>query len=324
MTDHVGCPRELYPLAEPFVTGYLDVGGPHCLYYEQSGNSSGVPVVCLHGGPGSGCAPRQRRFFDPERFHIVLYDQRGAGKSRPQACLEANTTPLLLADLEALRHRLGLGRWMLFGGSWGAALALLYAQAHPERVTSLVLRGVFLARPRDQAWFFGCEGVARLFPEAYAAFLEGGQAEADGDPVNAYHRRLSGSDRDVRYAAALAWHTWEHTVVSQSLDTEAEPPAPDVLLTRAAIACHYARHGFFLADNGALADVARLEGIPGVIVHGRRDLVCPLESAVTVQRAWPESMLVVLENCGHTAAEPAMQDALMRAAESLAEQSAAG
>ena len=195
---------------------------------------------------------------------------------------------------------------------------------YPQAASELVLRGVFLARPRDQAWFFGREGVARLFPEAYAAFLEGGEAEADSDPVNAYHRRLSGSDRDARYAAALAWHAWEHTVVSQSLDTEAEPLAPDVLLTRAAIACHYARHGFFLGGNGALADVARLEKIPGIIVHGRRDLVCPLDSAVTLQRAWPESMLVVLENCGHTAAEPAMQDALMRAAESLAEQIAAG
>ena len=324
MGDHGEALRELYPLPEPFATGYLDVGGPHRLYYEQCGNPAGIPVVCLHGGPGSGCAPWHRRFFDPERFHILLYDQRGAGKSQPQACLESNTTALLLADLEVLRRRLGLQRWILFGGSWGATLALLYAQAHPERVTGLVLRGVFLARARDQTWFFGSEGVARVFPEAYAAFLEGLTAKECTDPVLAYHRRLSGSDPVARDAAAAAWHAWEHAVVSHTLDTEASEPQPDVLVARATIACHYARHGFFLGQDGALADVARLAGVPGVMVHGRRDLVCPVESAVTLRRAWAESTLVVLENCGHAAAEPAMQDGLMRATETLAERTATG
>ena len=317
--------RQLYPSIEPFARGYLDVGGPQRLYYEQSGNPDGIPVVCLHGGPGSGCVPWQRCFFDPARFHIVLYDQRGAGKSQPQACLESNTTQTLLVDLEVLRQRLGLPRWILFGGSWGATLALLYAQTCPQPVIGLVLRGVFLARRRDRAWFFDADGVARLFPEAYGAFLEALNAYERSDPLTGYYRRLSGHDPGARHAAALAWHAWEHAIVSHTLETDgkASEPEPDVLAARAAIACHYARHDYFLGDDGVLADIERLGKVPGVIVHGRRDLVCPLESAVTLHQVWPDSTLVVLDSCGHPAAEPAMQDALISATETLAERAGA-
>lgn len=317
--EHGVAMRQLYPLIEPFASGYLGVGGPHRLYYEQSGNPQGIPVVCLHGGPGSGCSPWLRCFFDPERFHTILYDQRGAGKSQPQACLESNTTESLLADLETLRSRLGLRRWIVFGGSWGATLALLYAQTCREPVIGLVLRGVFLARRRDQAWFFQGEGVARLFPEAYEAFLEGLNADERIDPVMAYQQRLTGHDPDARHAAALAWHAWEHAIVSHSLQTDgkANQPDADVLAVRATIACHYARHDYFLGDDGVLADINRLSKVPGVIVHGRRDLVCPLESAVTLHRAWPVSRLAILDNCGHPAAEAEMQDALIGAIETL-------
>ncbi|UCC57181.1 MAG: prolyl aminopeptidase [Gammaproteobacteria bacterium] len=313
--------RQMYPLIEPFASGYVEVGGPHRLYYEQSGNPEGIPVVCLHGGPGSGCAPWHRCFFDPDRFHIILYDQRGAGKSQPQGCLESNTTESLLADLEVLRRRLGVERWIVFGGSWGATLALLYAQTCPGQVTALVLRGVFLARPRDRAWFFGSEGVARLFPEAYAAFLAGLGAEERSDPVMAYQLHLSADDPVVRQTAALAWHAWEHAITSYTLksDDKASEPDPAILVVRAAIACHYARNGYFLGDDGALVDVEQLSRVPGVIVHGRRDLVCPLENAVTLHQAWPDSALVVLDHSGHPAVEPEIQDALIGAMETLAE-----
>ena len=314
--------RQLYPSIEPFAKGYLDVGGPHRLYYEQSGNPDGIPVVCLHGGPGSGCAPWQRCFFDPHRFHIILYDQRGAGQSQPRACLESNTTRSLLADLERLRQRLGLARWILFGGSWGATLALLYAQRCPEPVSGLVLRGVFLARQRDKAWFFGPDGVARLFPEAYTRFLAGLSAEDCSNPVQAYYGRLTADDPAVRRAAALAWHNWEHVVTSHSLEAggKADEPEADTLVVRATIACHYARHGYFLDDDGALTGIEAMDRLPGIIVHGRRDLVCPVESALTLHRAWPAAALVLVDDCGHPAAEPAMRDALIVATETLVDQ----
>jgi proline iminopeptidase len=314
--------RRLYPSIEPFADGYLDVGGPHRMYYEQSGNSDGIPLVCLHGGPGSGCAPWQRCLFDPARFHIVLYDQRGAGRSQPQACLESNTTESLLADLELLRQRLGVPRWILFGGSWGATLALLYAQSCPERVIGLVLRGVFLARRQDRAWFFGPEGVARLFPEAYGAFLAGLNADERRDPPQAYYRRLTAHDPAVRRTAARAWHGWEHAVTTHTLDVgdKAGEPDPDALVVRATIASHYAHHDYFLGDTDVLAGIETMGSLQGIIVHGRRDLVCPLESALTLHRAWPAARLVVLDNCGHPAAEPAMQEALIVATETLVDQ----
>jgi proline iminopeptidase len=313
--------RQLYPMIEPFDSGYLEVGGPHRLYYEQSGNPQGIPVVCLHGGPGSGGASWHRCFFDPDRFRIILYDQRGAGRSQPQACLESNTTESLLADLEMLRGRLGIERWIVFGGSWGATLALLHAQTCPGPVIGLVLRGVFLARPRDRAWFFGSEGVARLFPEAYEAFLAALGVEERSDPVTAYQQRLHGDDPDVRKTAAFAWHVWEHAITSYNLksDDKANVPDPAILVARAAVASHYARHGYFLGNDGALVDVEQLHKVPGVIVHGRCDLVCPLESAVTLHQAWPNSELVVRDHSGHPAVEPAIQDALICAMDTLLE-----
>jgi proline iminopeptidase len=282
--------RQLYPMIEPFDSGYLEVGGPHRLYYEQSGNPQGIPVVCLHGGPGSGGASWHRCFFDPDRFRIILYDQRGAGRSQPQACLESNTTESLLADLEMLRGRLGIERWIVFGGSWGATLALLHAQTCPGPVIGLVLRG----------------GV-----------------EERSDPVTAYQQRLHGDDPEVRKTAAFAWHAWEHAITSYTLksdDNKVNVPDPAILVARAAVASHYARHGYFLGNDGALVDVEQLHKVPGVIVHGRCDLVCPLESAVTLHQAWPNSELVVRDHSGHPAVEPAIQDALICAMETLAKQ----
>jgi proline iminopeptidase len=312
----------LYPPITPFASGYLDVDAPHSLYYEQCGNPRGVPVVVLHGGPGSGCAPWHRRWFDPARYHIVLYDQRGAGRSRPASHLGGNTTAHLLTDLELLRCGLGIERWLLFGGSWGATLALLYAQAYPQRVSELVLRGVFLARARDRAWFFGTDGVARLFPEAYEAFLTGLSREERADPVAAYSRRLAATDSRERCLAAAAWHAWEDAIVGDPLSpSESRPgsgpgpdqsPEPAELHSRAAIAAHYACHHYFVDDEGVLADPAPLRALRGVIIHGRRDLVCPVESAVTLHRLWPGSTLEILDSCGHAASEPEMTAALVR------------
>ena len=309
----------LYPAIEPHRNGVLEVDHGHRLYWEECGSPDGLPAVFLHGGPGSGCEPWHRRFFDPARYRIVLFDQRGSGRSTPHAGLEANTTADLIADIERLRGLLGIGRWVVFGGSWGSTLGLAYAEAHPDRVIGLVLRGIFLCRPRDVQWFYQ-SGADRLFPEAWSRFLEPiPEAERD-DLVAAYHRRLTGTDRAQRERAAQAWSVWEGSTscLRPNSAVVAHFADPSVAISLARIECHYFRHDSFLEPDQLLRDAGRLAGIPGYIVHGRYDVVCPVEQAVALHQVWPQAELRIVPDAGHSAAEPGIARELVAATDALA------
>ncbi|AHE99780.1 prolyl aminopeptidase [Thioalkalivibrio paradoxus] len=308
-----------YPAIEPNRTGRLDVGDGHRLYWEECGRPDGIPAVFLHGGPGSGCEPWHRRFFDPERYRIVLFDQRGSGRSTPHASLDANTTPHLVADIERLRVALGIERWLVFGGSWGSTLGLAYAESHPDRVLGLILRGIFLCRPRDIAWFYQ-SGADRLFPEAWADYLEPIPEAERGDLVAAYHRRLTDADPAVRERAAQAWSVWEGrcSCLQPNPDVLAHFAAPAVAVSLARIECHYFINGSFLAPDQLLRDAGRLARIPGMIVHGRYDVVCPVEQAVALHRAWPAAKLQIVPDAGHSAAEPGIAERLVAATDDFA------
>jgi proline iminopeptidase len=298
--------RVFYPEIEPYQTGMLRVSDLHEIYFEQSGNPEGKPVVFVHGGPGGGTEPKQRRFFDPKRYRIVLFDQRGCGKSRPHAELRENTTWDLVADMERLRAHLGIARWQVFGGSWGSTLALAYAEAHPDRVTELVLRGIFLLRKQEIDWFYQ-RGADAIFPDAWEEYLAPIPPEERGDLLSAYYRRLTGDDRAVRQAAARAWSVWEGrtSCLHQNPDLIARTAGDEFSLAFARIECHYFHHkGFFEADTQLLDDVAKIRHIPTVIVQGRYDVVCPMESAWALHRAFPEADLRVVPDAGHSAYEP--------------------
>lgn len=307
--------RTLYPDIEPYDSGHLQVDARHRLHYEQSGNPAGKPVVMLHGGPGAGCGPKMRRFHDPDRYRIVLFDQRGAGRSTPHADLTDNSTWDLVADIEKLREHLGIERWQVFGGSWGSTLALAYAQAHPGRVTELVLRGIFMLRRWELEWFYQ-EGCSRLFPEAWRDYLEPIPEVERADLIGAYHRRLTSTDEATRLAAARAWSVWEAST-SLLLPDEAFIKGhedPHFALSFARIESHYFVHGgFFDVEDQLLRDAHRLKGIPGVIVHGRYDVVCPIQNAWDLHQAWPEARLVVSPSAGHSAFEPENAAALVEA-----------
>jgi proline iminopeptidase len=307
--------RTYYPPLEPYRTGRLPVGNGHELYFEESGNPKGKPVVFVHGGPGGGTEPRQRRFFDPRAYRIVLYDQRGCGQSTPFASLEHNTTWDLVADLETLRKHLALERWQVFGGSWGSTLALAYAETHPDRVTELVLRGIFLLRKWEIDWFYQ-DGASHLFPDAFEAYLKPIPVPERGDLVAAYHRRLTSADPRVRAEAAKAWSTWEgrtsYLVPNLGyVDKMGEDAFADAF---ARIECHYFMHGGWVTgDRALLANVAPLRNIPGVIAQGRYDVVCPLDSAWALKKAWPEVDLRIVEDAGHAAHEPGILHELIEA-----------
>jgi proline iminopeptidase len=305
----------LYPELEPFDTGTLQVDARHRLHYEQCGNPSGKPVVLLHGGPGAGCGPKMRRFHDPRHYRIVLFDQRGAGRSTPHADLVDNTTAHLVADIEALRVHLGIERWQVFGGSWGSTLALAYAQAHPERVTELVLRGIFLLRRWELEWFYQ-QGTSRLFPDAWQHYLDGIPAAEHGDLISAYHRRLTHADPAVRLAAARRWSVWEAATsfLRQDPDFMAGHAEEAFALAFARIESHYFVHGgFFECDGQLLRDAHRIRHIPGTIVHGRYDVVCPVQNAWDLKAAWPEAKLIIAPTAGHSAFEPEIASALVEA-----------
>ena len=307
--------RTLYPEIEPFATGTLEVDGRHKLYFEQCGNPDGKPVVLLHGGPGAGCSAKMRRFHDPAKYHIVLFDQRGSGRSTPHADLVDNTTWDLVADIEALREHLGITRWQVFGGSWGSTLALAYAQAHPSRVTELVLRGIFMLRRWELEWFYQ-QGASRLFPDAWSHYLEAIPDVERGDLISAYHRRLTSSDEATRLAAARAWSVWEASTSLLIPDEAFIDGHKDAhfALSFARIESHYFVHGgFFDVEDQLLRDAHRLKGIPGVIVHGRYDVVCPIQSAWDLHRAWPDSKLVISPTSGHSAFEVENASALIEA-----------
>ncbi|WP_244865751.1 prolyl aminopeptidase [Rhodococcus sp. B50] len=296
----------------------LDVGDGQQLYWEVSGNPQGKPVVFLHGGPGGGTAPLHRRFFDPAAYRIVLFDQRGCGRSQPHvadgADLSVNTTDHLIADIERLRTFLGVDRWMVFGGSWGSTLALAYAQRHPERVTELVLRGIFLLRRSEIDWYYN-GGAGQLFPEAWEGFCAPLDAEPGEHPVDVYHRLLHSTDRDVALNAAIAWSTWEGATSSllPNPDRVAETAEPRFALAFARIENHYFHHRGFFDEGALLRDAHLLRDIPGVIVQGRYDVVCPARSAHDLHDAWPASRLHVVEDAGHAATEPGIVHRLVEA-----------
>lgn len=312
--------RKLYPLIEPFDSGYLDVGDGHRLYYEQCGQSAGKPAVFLHGGPGAGSGVNARRFFDPQRYRIIVFDQRGAGRSKPRASLEANTTQHLVGDIELLREHLEIDRWLVFGGSWGSTLALSYAQAHSQRVSELVLRGIFLLRGREIEWFYQ-EGASRLFPDRWQDFLSPIPEDERGDLLHAYHRRLNDVDQQVRLEAARAWSVWEGAT-SALLPNEglvSTFAADEFALALARIETHYFVNGGFFADeNELLEGIDAIRDIPAVIVQGRYDVVCPMVSAWELSRAWPEADLRIIPAAGHSAYEPDIASALIVATDAFA------
>jgi proline iminopeptidase len=307
--------RDLYPAIEPFKTERFRVSDLHELHLEQSGRPDGQPVVFLHGGPGAGTTPKHRQFFDPDTYRIVLFDQRGCGRSTPGAALEQNTTWDLVEDVEKIRVHLGIERWVVFGGSWGSTLALAYAETHPERVTALVLRGIFLLRPLETRWFYQ-EGASFVFPDAWESFLAPIPVEERGDLLTAYRRRLTGDDPAAREAAGRAWATWEASTITLApdphmIDEFAEPDAADNL---ARIESHYfVNGGFFNHPDQLLDGVASIRHIPAVIVQGRYDMCCPMTSAWDLHRRWPEAAFEVVADAGHSAFEPGIADRLIEA-----------
>jgi proline iminopeptidase len=312
--------RSLYPDIEPYDSGFLAVDARHRLYYEQCGNPSGKPVVLLHGGPGAGCSAKMRRFHDPAKYRIVLFDQRGSGRSTPHADLVDNTTWDLVADIERLRAHLGIESWQVFGGSWGSTLALAYAQSHPDRVSELVLRGIFMLRRWELEWFYQ-EGASRLYPDAWRSYLEAIPAVERGDLISAYHRRLTSSDEATRLDAARAWSVWEASTSLLLPDAGFVDAHRDAhfALSFARIESHYfVNGGFFEVEDQLLRDAHKLHGIPGVIVHGRYDVVCPLQNATDLQRAWPEAQLRISPGAGHSAFEPENLSALVEATDAFA------
>ena len=312
--------RSLYPEIQPYDTGTLPVDERHTLYYEQCGNPEGKPVVLLHGGPGGGCSDKMRRFHDPEKYRIVLFDQRGSGRSTPHADLVDNTTWHLVEDIETLRVKLGIDRWQVFGGSWGSTLALAYAETHPKRVTELVLRGIFMLRRWELEWFYQ-QGCSRLFPDAWEKYLEPIPDVERHDLMSAYHRRLTSPDEAVRLAAAKAWSVWEGATSFLHIDEDFanSHEDPQFALAFARIENHYfVNSGFFEVDDQLLRDAGNLADIPGVIVHGRYDVVCPVQNATDLHKAWPKAELVITPASGHSAFEAETVDALVRATDAFA------
>lgn len=300
------CRRGLYPSIEPYMSGRLPVTGGHELYYYQCGNPDGKPVVFLHGGPGGSSKPVFRRYFDPEAYRIIHFDQRGCGKSTPHAGLENNTTWHLVDDIEALRQHLGIDVWMVFGGSWGSALALAYAQLHPSRVTEMVLYGIFTLRQKELQWFYQ-DGASRLFPDAWEEYAAPIPHQERDDIIAAYYKRLTSDDTDVQLEAARAWSIWEARTLSLLPNPEREVLFGDdaFALAFARIECHYFYHGgFFSYDDQLIAEIGKCRHIPTVIVQGRYDVVTPMRTAWDLHCAWPEAEFRLVADAGHTATDP--------------------
>ncbi len=307
--------RELYPAVEAYRTGHLNVSSLHAIYFEESGNPSGKPVVFVHGGPGGGTEPKQRQFFDPNAYRIILFDQRGCGQSRPHASLEDNTTWHLVADMELLREHLKIDKWQVFGGSWGSTLALAYAQAHPRHVSELILRGIFLLRKQEIDWFYQ-RGTSALFADAWEDYEKPVPEAERSDMVRAYYKRLTSDDPKVRQEAAKAWSIWEARTSNLYVKPEVVEKMGDdaFALAFARIECHYfINDGWLSGDKALLKNVDPIRHIPGVIVQGRYDVVCPMESAWALHRAWPEADLRIVADAGHSAFEPGIAHELVEA-----------
>lgn len=309
----------MYPLREPHQSGHLAVSERHRIYYETSGNPQGIPVILLHGGPGAGTRPQHRGFFNPERYHIVLIDQRGAGRSLPYACIEENTTWDLVADIEAVRHMLGIEQWLVFGGSWGSTLALAYAQSHPERVSGLILRGIFLARPSEYDWLYR-HGANTVFPEYWPDFAGWLPEHERGDLIAAYQKRLSpdNPDRAAMLDAARRWAQWEdHLISLQHPETLDDYDGGETALAIARIENHFFAHRCWLEENALLNGIDRIRHIPTVIVQGRYDVCTPSVSACDLKTAFPEAELRMVHG-GHSAFEPEVARALVAATDEFA------
>lgn len=312
--------RGLYPPVAPYNSGYLQVSDIHELYFEECGNPDGKAVVFLHGGPGAGSNAAVRRFFDPRRYRIVVFDQRGSGRSRPHACLDENTTWHLVADIEKLRSQLGIDCWQVFGGSWGSTLALAYAQSYPDAVTELVLRGIFLLRPAELAWFYQ-EGASRLFPDYWQDYVAPIPEQERGDLITAHYQRLTGDDETAKLASARAWSVWEG-VTSNLLVSEAAIgrfQSDEFALALARIEAHYFIHGGFMEKpDQLLANIDSIRSIPAVIVQGRYDVVCPAQTAWDLHRAWPEADFRIVPDAGHSSFEAGIVHELVEATDRFA------
>jgi proline iminopeptidase len=312
--------HRLFPEIKTYATHRLKVDSLHELHIEECGNIKGLPMLFVHGGPGAGCEESHRRFFDPNLYRIVLFDQRGAGRSTPHASLENNTTAHLVADMELIREYLGIKQWLLFGGSWGSTLSLIYAETHPARVLGLVLRGVFLCRPWEIHWFYQ-EGASRLFPDRWEEYIAPIPESERHDLLHAHHRRLTGEDDVARMASARAWSLWEgytSTLLPNKLVVDFFG-APHTALSLARIEAHYFVHDTFLGPDQILHNAHRLRDIPGIIVHGRYDVVCPLQNALDLARVWPGARLEIIPDAGHSAFEPGTTAALVKATNEMAE-----
>ena len=307
--------EQLYPPIEPYETGRLELDSLHRMYWEQSGNPGGIPVLFLHGGPGAGATGVHRRFFDPSSYRIVIFDQRGAGRSHPRGELTDNTTPHLVADIEALRAHLGIDRWLLFGGSWGSTLALAYAEAHPEACLGLVLRGIFLGRPSEIDWFM--YGIRTVFPEAWRDFVAPLPEPERDDLLASYYRRLTDPDPAVYLPAARAWSRYEGacSTLLPSPETVAAFGEDDMAFALARIETHYFVNGNFMTDNQLLDNLAAVRHLPCTIIQGRYDMICPIATADELHCAWPEAEFIVVPDAGHSAMDPGVRAALVRTTE---------
>lgn len=310
--------KSLYPEISPFHTFLLETGSDHRVYVEQSGNPAGIPAIFLHGGPCSGTKPDHRRFFDPKRYHIILMDQRGCGLSEPFGELSGNTTQDLLVDMECVRERLGIRQWLLFGGSWGGALALLYAQRHPERVLAMILRGVFLARRLDMDWFLSVNGVSRIYPELWQEMQDNLPELPGGTMLERFCEAVFGSDQEVAKSAARLWQAWSGQVALGGDYQESLEAVSEKMLRQVKMELHYAVHDYFIAENQILANCAKLRGIPAIVIHGRNDLTCPMEAGWRLCKALPQARFQVLPNAGHIARGEEMIDALVSATDEMA------
>lgn len=311
--------RILYPAIKPYMSMELAVGGGHSLYIEECGNPDGLPVLFVHGGPGAGCSPQDRCFFDPEIYRIVLFDQRGSGRSKPHASLSENTTQALVSDMETIRDHLDISQWMLFGGSWGSTLSLIYAQNHPDKVLGMVLRGIFLCRDEDVRWFYQY-GASEIFPDYWQDFIAPIPKAERGDLLKAYYVRLTGANELERIRVAKAWSLWEArcATLHPNRHVVERLGSSHVALAMARIEAHYFINQCYMVDQAILQNVDKLVNIPAIAVHGRYDIVCPVKQAFDLKAVWPGLEIEVIRDAGHASSEPATVDALVKATDQMA------
>ena len=312
--------KDLYPPIEPYNQGKLKVSELHTVHYEESGNPQGKPVIFLHGGPGGGIAPMYRQYFDPQQWRIVIFAQRGCGQSTPYAELRENTTWDLVSDIEKLRQHLNIDRWVVFGGSWGSTLALAYSQTHPDSCKGLILRGIFMLRPSEIRWFYQ-EGTSNIYPDAWQEYVKPIPPAERDDLLSAFYKRLTSEDAQIRLEAARAWSVWEASTskLIPSLASKASFGRAEFAEAFARIECHYfVNKGFLKSENQLLDNVDRIRHLPGVIVQGRYDVVCPMITAWELHQVWPEAEFIVIADAGHSVSEPGIKDALIRASDQFA------